>query len=113
MHVSTRATRLQQVVAPGRLLHAAARRGVAGERLPVAVVVGREHARVHEHVQRIVQRYKRQVGIWNVVSGVHAFNSFNLTFEQLMELTRMTCLLVKKLVPRGQVMIELAMPWGE
>jgi len=68
---------------------------------------------IYEHVQRVVQRYKRQVGVWNVVSGIHAYNNFNLTFEQLMELTRMSCLLVKKLVPRGQVMIELAMPWGE
>ena len=68
---------------------------------------------IYEHVQRIVQRYKRQVGIWNVVSGIHAHNNFNLSFEQLMELTRMTCLLVKKLVPRAQVMIELVMPWGE
>jgi hypothetical protein len=68
---------------------------------------------VYEHIQRIVQRYEKQVRTWTVVSGIHANNSFNLNFEQLMELTRMSCLQVKKLAPRCNVMIELAMPWGE
>jgi hypothetical protein len=68
---------------------------------------------IYEHIQRVVQRYDKHVRLWNVVSGIHAYNSFNLSFEQIMELTRMSCLLVKKLVPNAQVMIELAMPWGE
>jgi hypothetical protein len=68
---------------------------------------------IYEHVQHTVDRYKDRVKVWNVVSGIHAHNSFNLSFEQLMELTRMTCLLVKKLAPRSQVMIELTLPWGE
>ncbi len=68
---------------------------------------------IYEHIQRIVNRYKQHVNVWNVVSGIHAHNSFNLNFEQLMELTRMSCLLVKKLAPRSQVMIELVLPWGE
>jgi len=66
-----------------------------------------------EHVRRIVGRYVKYVRAWNVVSGIHAQNSFNLSFEQLMELTRMTCMLVKQLAPRSQVMIDLALPWGE
>ena len=68
---------------------------------------------IYEHVRRTVERYKKQVGVWNTVSAIHAHNTFNLNFEQLMELTRMSCLLVKKLVPRSQVMIDLVMPWGE
>lgn len=68
---------------------------------------------IYEHIQRIVQRYEKHVRIWTVVSGIHAYNSFNLSFEQLMELTRMSCLLVKKLAPHCQVMIELTMPFGE
>ena len=68
---------------------------------------------VYDHVQRTVKRYERAVHYWKVVSGVHAFNNFNLTFEQLMELTRMTCQLVKKIAPRSQVVIELVMPWSE
>jgi len=67
----------------------------------------------YEHIQRIVQRYERHVSVWNVVSGIHATNSFNLNFDQLMELTRMSCLLVKKLAPKAEVLIDLAMPFGE
>jgi len=68
---------------------------------------------IYEHLQHIVKRYARQVRTWSVVSGLHAFNNFNLSFDQIMELTRMSCLLVKKLAPRSQVMIETVMPWGE
>jgi hypothetical protein len=68
---------------------------------------------IYEHIQRIVKRYAKQVRVWNVVSGIHAHNNFNLTFDQLMELTRMSCLLVKRLAPHSQAMIDLAMPWGE
>ena len=68
---------------------------------------------IYEHVQHVVTRYKNKVHMWKVVSGIHAHNSFNLSFEQLMELTRMSCLLVKKLAPKSKVVIELVMPWGE
>jgi len=68
---------------------------------------------IYEHIQRIVQRYERQVRLWRVVSGVNAYNNFDLSFEQLMELTRMSCLLVKKMVPRAIVVVELVQPWGE
>ena len=68
---------------------------------------------IYEHVQQTVKRYERQVHVWKVVSGLHAYNAFNLSFEQLMELTRMTCLLVKKLVPQAGVQIELVMPFSE
>lgn len=68
---------------------------------------------IYEHIQQVVKRYSDKVSVWNVVSGIHAHNSFNLSFEQLMELTRMSCLLVKKLSPQSKVMIELVQPWGE
>jgi len=68
---------------------------------------------IYEHLQQIVKRYAKQVRTWSVVAGLHAYNNFNLSFEQIMELTRMCCLLVKKLDPRSQAMIELVMPWGE
>jgi len=68
---------------------------------------------IYEHVQQMVQRYKKQVRLWRVVAGIHAQNSFNLTFEQLMELTRMSCLLVKQASPRSKVLIDLDLPWGE
>ena len=68
---------------------------------------------IYEYVQRMVTRYAKRVRTWNVISGVHAHNSFNLSFEQIMELTRMSCSLVKKLSPRANVVIDLVMPWGE
>ncbi len=68
---------------------------------------------IYERVQQVVRRYGRQVAVWKAVSGIHAINSFNMSFEELMELTRMCCLLVKRLAPRSQVMIELLLPWGE
>ncbi|MFA6133767.1 MAG: endo-1,4-beta-xylanase [Phycisphaerae bacterium] len=67
----------------------------------------------YEHIQRTVKRYERGVHVWRVVCGLHAYNNFNLSFEQLMELTRMSCQTVKKLVPRSQVLIDLVMPWSE
>jgi len=68
---------------------------------------------VYEYIQNVVTHFDKQVHVWKVVSGIHAYNTFNLSFDQLMELTRMSCLLVKKLAPESSVMIELVMPWGE
>ena len=68
---------------------------------------------IYEHLQAVVQRYERKVRVWRVVSGLHAHNSFNLSFEQIMELTRMSCSVVKKLSPRSLVLIDLVLPWGE
>jgi hypothetical protein len=50
---------------------------------------------------------------WDVVSGVHAANLFDFTFEQIMELTRVTVSLVKQLAPRSQAIVDIVMPWGE
>ena len=47
------------------------------------------------------------------IEGVHADNVFNFTFEQIMELTRVTVLLVKQTVPKAQATIDLVAPWGE
>ena len=68
---------------------------------------------IYEHIQSVVQRYGQKVRLWKVVSGLNAYNSFNLSFEQIMELTRMCCSLVKKLAPRSIVLIDLVCPWGE
>jgi GH35 family endo-1,4-beta-xylanase len=68
---------------------------------------------IFEHVRRIVERYGNYVHHWDVISGVHAENTFNFSFEQIMELTRVTVSLVKQLAPRAQVVIDLVAPWGE
>ncbi len=68
---------------------------------------------IYEHIQRLAQRYKKQVRVWKVAAGIHARNCFNLSFEQIMELTRISCLLVKQIAPDSQVIIDLTMPFGE
>lgn len=68
---------------------------------------------IYEHIQQVVQRYERKVSLWRVACGLHAYNSFNMSFEQIMELTRMSCSLVKKLAPQSMVLIDLVLPWGE
>ena len=68
---------------------------------------------IYEHVGLLVKRYAERVRTWNVISAVNAYNCFNLNFEQIMELTRLSCSLVKKLAPECIVLIDLAMPWGE
>ena len=68
---------------------------------------------IYTHLEHVTKRYAKQAKIWSVVSGLHAYNDFNLSFEQIMELTRMCCQLAKKLAPRSQIMIDLVMPWGE
>lgn len=66
-----------------------------------------------EHVRRVVERYSNYVFVWDVVSGIHAENAFNFTFEQIMDLTRVTVALAKQLASRAQVAIDLVAPWGE
>ncbi len=68
---------------------------------------------IFEHVRRIIERYGSYVYHWKVISGVHAENTFDFTFEQLMELTRVTGSLVKQLAPRSQTIIDIVRPWGE
>ncbi len=65
------------------------------------------------HVQRVVERYAGKVQVWCVVSGLNALNTFDLSFDQITDLTRQTCMLVKNLAPEAQVLIDLVMPWGE
>lgn len=66
-----------------------------------------------EHARRVINRYSQYIQNWVVISGIHANNCFAFSFEQLMELTRMTAALAKQLSPRGSALVELAQPWGE
>ncbi len=68
---------------------------------------------VYEHVKTIVTRYRRTVNRWTVCSGLHVNESFQMTLERMMDLTRMCALLVRKLHPTAKVQIEIAQPWGE
>lgn len=68
---------------------------------------------IYEHTERVVSRYKNVVTLWNVVSGLHVNDQFNLTLDQLMDLTRMAVMLVKKIQPNAKTLIEITHPFGE
>lgn len=68
---------------------------------------------VFEHVQAVVTRYRRTVTRWTVASGLHVNTNFKISFEQIMDLTRMCVLLTKKLHPTAKIQLEVAQPWGE
>jgi hypothetical protein len=67
----------------------------------------------YEHVQRMVQRYRRQVSVWNVVSGLHAHTAFSLTFEQIIEFTRLIVGQVKAALPAARTLVSIRQPFGE
>lgn len=68
---------------------------------------------IYEHIERVVSRYKQVVNVWHVVSGLHVNSHFQFNFEQLMDLTRMATLLVKKAAPSAKALIEIRQPFGE
>ncbi|RMH12045.1 MAG: hypothetical protein D6695_07795 [Planctomycetota bacterium] len=68
---------------------------------------------IYEHVKNIVTRYRRTIARWTIVSGLHANSNFQLSFEQMMDLTRICVMVVRKLHPAGKVQVELTQPWGE
>ncbi len=66
-----------------------------------------------EHVKRVVSRYAQYITCWDVASGLHAENGLSFTFEQIMELTRMSAAVVKQTAPRSTAIVDLIAPWGE
>ncbi|MDX2146774.1 MAG: endo-1,4-beta-xylanase [Planctomycetota bacterium] len=69
---------------------------------------------VFEHVQAVVTRYRRTVGHWTVVSGLHANTHFRLSLEQIMDLTRICVQLIRrKLQPKARIAVEITQPWGD
>jgi hypothetical protein len=68
---------------------------------------------VFEHVQALVTRYRKTISRWTVASGLHVNTNFKISFEQIMDLTRICVMLVKKLHPSAKVQLEVAQPWGE
>jgi hypothetical protein len=68
---------------------------------------------VYEHVKHIVTRYRRTVGAWTIVSGLHNAAGFALNIEQALDLTRICAMLVRKLQPGAAVQVEIDHPWGD
>lgn len=68
---------------------------------------------VYEHMKCLVTRYRRTIGRWTVMGGLHVNDNFHFTFDQMMDLTRICVLVVRKLHPTAQVILEITHPWGE
>ncbi len=68
---------------------------------------------VYEHIKGLVTRYRRTVTRWTVCSGLHCGKQFKLSFEQMMDLTRICVLVTRKLHPRAKIQVEITQPWGE
>lgn len=68
---------------------------------------------IYEHVKNIVTRYRRTIARWTIVSGLHANSNFQLSFDQMMDLTRICVMVVRKLHPTAKVQVEITQPWGE
>jgi hypothetical protein len=67
----------------------------------------------YEYVRKVVQRYRKQITLWNVVSGLHTNSAFTLSFEQIIELTRLLVAEVKTVLPSARTLITITQPYGE
>ncbi|MFO0858925.1 MAG: endo-1,4-beta-xylanase [Phycisphaerales bacterium] len=66
-----------------------------------------------EHITQVVTRYRRTVSRWVVCSGLHVNSNVKLSYEQIMDLTKVCILLTKKIHPQGKIIVEVQEPWGE
>jgi hypothetical protein len=64
------------------------------------------------HVKKVVTRYRRTVHTWVACAGLPA-SVLPLNYEQVLDLTRTSVLLIRKLHPGAKVVVELEQPWGE
>ena len=67
----------------------------------------------YDYVQRVVNRYRRAISAWNVAAALQTNAAFTLTFEQIIELTRMLVSQVKTLIPSARTLVTIACPFGE
>lgn len=68
---------------------------------------------VSRHVKHVLTQFGPRVRSWEIIAGLHAHNAFQLSFEQIMELTRMSAILVKQTAPRSTAVVGIVSPWGE
>lgn len=68
---------------------------------------------LYEFVRQVVHRYRKHVTAWVAVSGLHVGNAFNLSFEQMIDLTRLICADIKAVQPQARVLVGVRHPYGE
>src|SRR4051794_37409694 len=67
----------------------------------------------YDYVQKMVTRYRKAVAVWNVVAGLQSNTAFSLSFEQIIELTRLLVTQVKTLLPGARTLVTITHPFGE
>jgi hypothetical protein len=67
----------------------------------------------YDHVERVVERYRSSVGMWNLASGINLNDNFQFSSEQMIDLVRMASLLVRHGGRAGRSMVEVVQPFGE
>ncbi|MDD4889246.1 MAG: endo-1,4-beta-xylanase [Phycisphaerae bacterium] len=67
---------------------------------------------MYEHISQAVRRYRGYINTWTVTSGIAADNCFNLTFDQIIDMTRMAGTRTKQEDPKARTLIEVTWPWG-
>lgn len=68
---------------------------------------------IMKHLRTIVRSFSGHVQSWEVCVGLHAYNTYKLSFEQLVELTRMSAILTRQAAPKSEVLLGIVLPWGE
>lgn len=67
----------------------------------------------YEHIKAVVTRYRRGISRWIVCSGINVNSDFNLRLEEIIDLTRLAVLTVRKLHPSATIIVEINQPFGE
>ncbi len=67
----------------------------------------------YEHIKAVVTRYRRGITRWIVCSGINVNSDFNLRLEEIIDLTRLSVLTVRKLHPSATIIVEINHPFGE
>lgn len=68
---------------------------------------------VGRYLKYVLREFHGPIRAWEVIRGIHARNDFRLSFEQIVDFTRMSATLAKQLAPRSTAIIGLALPWSE
>lgn len=79
--------------------------------------IGKDYERFRDcytkHLRQVLKTYGSFIHVWEVINGAHAYNTLGFTFEQIMDLTRISALLVKQMSPKCQAVVGIVLPWGE
>jgi hypothetical protein len=67
----------------------------------------------YEHLKVVVTRYRRAISRWVAISGANANNEFGLKVEEMVDLSRLAVLTIRKLQPNATVLVEISEPFGE